>query len=146
MRLWSIHPRYLDTRGLVALWRESLLAQRVLRGDTRGYRNHPQLLRFKTQRSPQAAIARYLTGVWYESRRRGFNFDREKIAVSGEAELIPITDGQIEYEFHWLCHKLTTRNPQHGESLRCVTIIDPHPFFIIVRGNPEPWERQHPME
>jgi len=30
MRLWSLHPRYLDAKGLVALWREGLLAQKVL--------------------------------------------------------------------------------------------------------------------
>jgi len=25
MRLWTLHPKYLDARGLVALWREGLL-------------------------------------------------------------------------------------------------------------------------
>ena len=39
MRLWSLRPKYLDSQGLVALWREGLLAQAVLRGKTRGYRN-----------------------------------------------------------------------------------------------------------
>jgi hypothetical protein len=43
MRLWSLHPQYLDPQGLVALWREALLAQAVLRGKTRGYKHHPQL-------------------------------------------------------------------------------------------------------
>jgi hypothetical protein len=46
MRLWSVHPRYLDRQGLTAAWREALLAQKVLTGTTRGYRNHPQLVRF----------------------------------------------------------------------------------------------------
>ena len=46
MRLWSVHPRYLDTAGLTACWREALLAQKVLTGATRGYRRHPQLERF----------------------------------------------------------------------------------------------------
>ena len=36
MRLWSLHPRYLDAKGLVALWREGLLAQAVLKGQTKG--------------------------------------------------------------------------------------------------------------
>ena len=27
MRLWTLHPKYLDAAGLVALWREALLAQ-----------------------------------------------------------------------------------------------------------------------
>ncbi|WP_368086417.1 pyrimidine dimer DNA glycosylase/endonuclease V [Nitrosomonas sp. Nm34] len=26
MRLWSIHPKYLDAKGLLALWREGLQA------------------------------------------------------------------------------------------------------------------------
>src|SRR5690606_6899395 len=42
MRLWSLHPRYLDRQGLLALWREALLARAVLRGETRGYTLHPQ--------------------------------------------------------------------------------------------------------
>lgn len=46
VRLWSLHPRYLDTAGLTAGWREALLAQKVLTGVTRGYRHHPQLERF----------------------------------------------------------------------------------------------------
>ncbi|HKX52383.1 MAG TPA: pyrimidine dimer DNA glycosylase/endonuclease V [Nitrosospira sp.] len=37
MRLWTLHPRYLDTKGLVAAWREALLAQKVLSGLTSGY-------------------------------------------------------------------------------------------------------------
>lgn len=32
MRLWSLHPSYLDAVGLVALWREGLLARKVLQG------------------------------------------------------------------------------------------------------------------
>jgi hypothetical protein len=27
MRIWTVHPRYLDPKGLVAAWREALLAQ-----------------------------------------------------------------------------------------------------------------------
>ncbi|MDI6747818.1 MAG: pyrimidine dimer DNA glycosylase/endonuclease V [Rhodocyclaceae bacterium] len=41
MRLWTLHPRYLDARGLVALWREARLAQAVLGGKTRGYTHTP---------------------------------------------------------------------------------------------------------
>ena len=63
MRIWSLHPQYLDARGLVALWREALLAQSVLRGATRGYRQHPQLVRFRRRPSPTGAIAEYLRAV-----------------------------------------------------------------------------------
>lgn len=38
MRLWVSHPKYLDCKGLVALWRESLLARKVLKGKTKGWR------------------------------------------------------------------------------------------------------------
>ena len=27
MRIWTLHPEYLDGRGLTALWRETLLAR-----------------------------------------------------------------------------------------------------------------------
>ena len=46
MRLWSLHPKYLDIKGLVACWREGLLARKVLLDQTKGYKNHPQLIRF----------------------------------------------------------------------------------------------------
>ena len=52
MRLWSIHPKYLDTKGLLAVWREALLAKKVLENKTKGYKNHPQLERFKQQNDP----------------------------------------------------------------------------------------------
>ncbi|HWQ19849.1 MAG TPA: pyrimidine dimer DNA glycosylase/endonuclease V, partial [Methanotrichaceae archaeon] len=73
--MWSIHPKYLDARGLVALWREGLLAQKVLRGETQGYRYHPQLNRFKEAEDPKAAIAGYLKEVVKEAGRRGYCFD-----------------------------------------------------------------------
>ncbi|HNX99076.1 MAG TPA: pyrimidine dimer DNA glycosylase/endonuclease V, partial [Candidatus Aminicenantes bacterium] len=72
MRLWSIHPRYLDGRGLVALWREALLARKVLTGRTRGYRHHPQLARFRATADPLGTIDRYLAGVLAEADRRGY--------------------------------------------------------------------------
>ena len=52
MRLWSLDPAHLDRQGLVACWREALLAQAVLAGRTRGYRHHPQLERFRVVPGP----------------------------------------------------------------------------------------------
>jgi hypothetical protein len=109
MRLWSLHPRYLDARGLVALWREALLAQKVLHGDTRGYRKHPQLTRFKQQPDPQAAIAAYLREVQREAERRGYHFDAGKIAPHAPAKIIPVTAGQLAYELTHLTAKLRLR-------------------------------------
>ena len=78
MLLWSIHPEYLDTQGLVALWREGLLAQKVLREKTKGFKHHPQLDRFKRHPSPLCAIATYLEYVRKEALKRGYHFDRKK--------------------------------------------------------------------
>jgi hypothetical protein len=57
MRLWSIHPGYLDAKGLVALWREALLAQNVLLRNTKGYKKHPQLEQFNNTSNPIGAIS-----------------------------------------------------------------------------------------
>src|SRR5664279_1026926 len=101
MRLWSIHPRYLDSKGLVALWREGLLAKAVLSGETKGYRNHPQLARFKASLDPVTYIAAYLKEVHIESLRRGYHFDDDEKKIGGTALMIPltVTEGQIEYEW-----------------------------------------------
>lgn len=80
MRLWSLHPKYLDPKGLVALWREALLARAVLRGETRGYRHHPQLQRFQAHATPRMAINAYLMAVHAEATARGYNFDRSALA------------------------------------------------------------------
>ena len=70
MRLWSLHPKLLDRMGLLALWREGLLAQKVLLGQTAGYRFHPQLKRFQANKNPVGAISTYLWGVVDEARER----------------------------------------------------------------------------
>ena len=75
MRLWTLHPKYLDRQGLLGLWREGLLAQAVLQGKTKGYRHHPQLARFQMHPDPVQAIAHYLREVHEEATRRGYNFD-----------------------------------------------------------------------
>lgn len=105
MRLWSIHPKYLDKIGLLALWREGLLAQKVLRGETKGYVNHPQLLRFKNHSNPLKTIASYLLQVWKESSKRGYNFNKGKIGKIGKIRKIKVTKGQLECEFNLLRSK-----------------------------------------
>ena len=141
MRLWSIHPQYLDRIGLVALWRESLLAQKVLQGETKGYRNHPQLDRFKRHQQPQNCIAGYLLEIWRESRKRGYKFNRRKIATGASSKKIPITQGQLIYEFRLLCERLKQRDPERYQLLFSTQDIDPHPIFTIVNGDIESWER-----
>ena len=142
MRLWSLHPRYLDARGLVALWREALLAQKVLTNPTRGYRNHPQLERFRAHPSSAHAIASYLHNVCDEASQRGYNFDRTRIHLPHRhATPIEVTEGQLRYELAHLTAKLKRRAPTAHESLQGVTVPDPHPCFAIVPGAIASWER-----
>ena len=141
MRLWSLHPRYLDSRGLVALWREALLAQKVLQGRTRGYRHHPQLERFRATRSPQSAIASYLRAVHDESLMRGFSFDRTKIGRGRIRKPLSVPQGQVAYEFSHLLAKLRTRDPEKYRSTRSVAAPKPHPLFSIVPGAVALWEK-----
>ncbi|MEN6328417.1 MAG: pyrimidine dimer DNA glycosylase/endonuclease V [Syntrophomonas sp.] len=143
MRLWSIHPKYLDTAGLVALWRESLLAQKVLQGKTNGYRNHPQLIRFKNHPCPQMAIASYLNEVWIEANQRGYSFNREKIRAGFTELKILITRGQLDYEFTWLCHKLERRDPARCQQLVPISEVECHPLFMIMPGEIEYWEKRN---
>ncbi|MDM7926532.1 MAG: pyrimidine dimer DNA glycosylase/endonuclease V [bacterium] len=146
MRLWSLHPRYLDCRGLVALWREALLAQAVLRGETRGYRRHPQLERFQEQTSPRAAIAGYLRAVHEESLSRGYAFDQSKIGPSRGGIRITVTDGQLEYEWRHLLGKLRFRSPSVYSKWRGIRMPDPHPLFRVRPGVIEDWERPRKSE
>jgi hypothetical protein len=140
MRLWTVHPRYLDAQGLVALWREALLAQAVLREQTRGYRHHPQLARFRTHRAPRAAINAYLRAVLAEADARGYSFDRRKIGPARGADPIPCTTGQLEYEWSHLLLKLKGRNPSLYRKWRAEA-PQSHPFFTLVDGPAEPWEK-----
>jgi hypothetical protein len=141
MRLWSLHPCYLDSRGLVALWREALLAQKVLQGGTRGYRHHPQLERFRQAPSPQSAIASYLRAVHEEALVRGFSFDRTKIGCGRTRKRLPVSQGQLAYEFTHLLSKLKDRDPVRHESIKGLTGPEPHPLFQIVPGEVAPWEK-----
>lgn len=140
MRLWSIHPRYLDRRGLVALWREALLARHVLAGQTRGYRHHPQLARFKATADPLGAIDRYLAGVLAEADRRGYRFDAGKIGPTSSTGRLPVTEGQLAYETAHLLAKLKIRDPGRWSELTDAGTLAPHPLFAPVSGPVEAWE------
>ena len=141
MRLWSIHPSLLDRAGLVALWRESLLAQHVLCGRTKGYRFHPQLERFRRTPQPVAAIVTYLWGVHAEAEQRGYRFDASKIVGKPDRTTIEVTRGQLRYELEHLKRKLRERDPAQLRMLPAPRRVPPHPMFTAVPGQAEPWER-----
>jgi len=141
MRLWTIHPEYLDRQGLVALWREALLAQQVLRGLTRGYRAHPQLIRFREHPDPLGAIGYYLGAVHDESLSRGYRFDRSKILSVSAVEKIRETRGQLMYEWEHLLAKLAVRDTRLHGRLKEIEVPGPNPLFSIIEGEVREWER-----
>jgi Pyrimidine dimer DNA glycosylase len=141
MRLWSIHPRYLDPQGLVALWREALLARAVLRGKTKGYRHHPQLLRFQAHPAPRAAISAYLGAIHDEALRRGYAFDRSKVGARREVRPIAVNRGQLAFEWQHLLRKLRARSPEQYRLVRDVRSPQCHPLVRRRAGPIEAWER-----
>lgn len=142
MRLWSFHPGYLDRAGLVAAWREALLAQAVLAGKTEGYRHHPQLDRFRASADSLAAIGRYLSEVRAEASRRGYSFDALKIGVGGETvSPIAVTRGQVEYEWALFKKKAAARDGAAFERISSIAFPDVHPLFRLVAGGIADWER-----
>lgn len=147
MRLWSLHPQYLDQKGLVALWREGLLAKAVLENQTKGYKNHSQLDRFKASISPSEQINRYLRVVQKEATRRGYNFNINKLNPNLTLiQPLTVTEGQVFYEWNHLMLKLSDRDPnlwlkfcEIAEDPNFIPIV--HPMFQIIPGDVEKWEK-----
>lgn len=139
MRIWSLHPSLLDRQGLVACWRETLLAQAVLAGNTKGYTRHPQLERFRDAADPLRSIAAYLHGIADEADARGYRFDRTKVLATPSGDRIPVTEGQLRYELEHLRAKLSQRDPS-----RLASLDDPRPHhvFTVRPGEMESWERR----
>jgi len=150
MRLWSVHPRYLDRQGLTAAWREALLAQAVLAGRTKGYRNHPQLRRFAATTDPVSTVGAYLEAIASEAADRGYRYDRARINERPEGSdwqgSLEVTTGQLEYEWGHLVGKLSLRSPDWLAGLRSAEPAvdsDPpatHPLFRRVDGPVADWE------
>ncbi|MCD7974019.1 MAG: pyrimidine dimer DNA glycosylase/endonuclease V [Candidatus Azobacteroides sp.] len=140
MRLWSLHPSYLDKAALVACWREGLLARKVLCGNTKGYRNHPQLIRFKEENDPVALMDVYLTGIYEEAKKRNYNFDSSKINLLYDNEKIPVTTGQVAYEWEHLKKKLMQRDQERYQKISSLKKINLHPLFRETEGEIEKWE------
>jgi hypothetical protein len=141
MRIWSLHPKYLDRLGLLACWRETLLAQKVLMGEIMGYRHHPQLIRFQACPDPLAAVSTYLVSIADEGEARGYVFDRSKIISGGVKIKIPVTRGQVLFEWAHLKGKLIHRDPDWFAQISGFSLPESHPLFEIVAGNVAPWEK-----
>jgi len=143
MRLWSISLRYLDRMGLLAVWREALLAKRVLEGRTIGYKNHPQLIRFKNTDEPLKYINAYLEEIYKEAQKRGYNFCKEKFSKEIIKERIPVNSKQVEYELTHLKHKLEKRDPERFKDISNIAEIEINNIFRIIEGEIEKWERTY---
>ena len=142
MRLWSIHPKYLDVKGFVALWREACQAQRILLGTYSGpigYQNHPQLNRFKGHAFPVQMLQSFMEHVYMDSLRRNYSFNRNLIPENIVPMSMTVTKGQLEYETKHLRRKLTVRNPRLLHKLPAELL--PHPCFSVIDGDIESWER-----
>lgn len=140
MRIWSLHPKYLDAKGMVALWRETLLAKKVLEGNTSGYKNHPQLNRFKNADKPLDAVNQYLSEVFYAASDRGYSFDKNKINWNFNPQKLTVTTGQIDFEKEHLQKKLQVRDALKYKELLPVEHPEIHPLFRLVTGKIEVWE------
>lgn len=141
MRIWSLHPKYLDTKGLVALWRETLLAKKVLEGKTKGYLNHPQLSRFKAAIKPIDSINVYLETIWVEANKREYNFDVTKFERINDIEQISVTTGQLNFEIRHLLEKLKYRDIKKFKENKALVNFEIHPLFKLIDGEIESWER-----
>lgn len=142
MRLWSLSPKYLDCQGLLAVWREGLLAKNVLAGKTKGYKNHPQLDRFKKSGDALAYIDSYLFGIYQEAEARGYKFSVEKIKnLKILNKKIKVSSGQIEYEFSHLLNKLKIRDPKRYKEIKNIKQPEIHSLFKIIKGDIESWEK-----
>jgi hypothetical protein len=141
MRIWSVHPKYLDTKGLVALWRETLLAKKVLENKTNGYMNHPQLIRFRNSEHPLDSISYYLKNIYAEALSRNFEFDEKKIGTINYIEKIPVTKGQIIFETNHLLSKLERRDYEKFAYLSGIKEPDLNLIFYLIEGRVENWEK-----
>lgn len=145
MRIWSLHPEYLDRVGLVACWRETLLAQAVLAGRTRGYRHHPQLSRFRATPEPLATVGAYLVGLRAEAERRGYRFDASRIdRPAADVAPLAVSTGQVALEWDHLMVKLAARSPDQHAAVRGAEVVEVHPLFVVVPGPVAEWERAGP--
>ena len=147
MRLWTIHPKFLDRQGLLGLWLEGIVAQNALSGLKKGYSNHPQLNRFKAQEVPLSFLGSYLEVVAKEGHSRGYNLRLDRVTINRTEDKIPVTIGQVHYEFQHLSAKLSRRDKEAYQKLQAIqtggkTLSELiHPIFMVVPGEIEAWER-----
>jgi hypothetical protein len=157
VRLWSIHPEYLDRMGLLGLWREALLAQQVLHGETENYKNHSHMQRFYALPKEDAMqyMSDYLFFVWQEGKLRGYKLNVNHIkdprnggSLSGSPrKLFTVSSGQLALEYQILCMRTRNRDHKHFLGLEDkypshrMWVPKPNPVFTLIHGRKEEWEK-----
>lgn len=134
-------PKYLEADGLAARWREALLAQAVLRGETEGHRRHPQLVRIRHQIEPVSFITTYLQHVSSEAVIRGYRFDGSKISPDRTDLQIDVPTGQFEIEWLHLAHRLRKRIPERYAIQLATAVPALDPLFQVLPGDVASRER-----
>lgn len=159
MRLWTIHPSFLDQKGLCGLWRETLVGLKALeKGPGAPWYNHPQLARFKVYPNGLAMLAEYAEHVLDEGHKRGYNFNTALLEPYLELYemnfdgCIMVTKGQFDYEVEHFIRKLASRDEMRYQLYMekmgprslyqpKIEVFVPNPVFRIVDGPIEVWEK-----
>lgn len=140
MRIWSIHPVNLDTKGLCGAWRELLGAIKSCDPSV-GYSRHSQLIRWRNATDSiemmRNALAHYGLTLYQEAKRRKYHFNVNKLKpyLIAPKPILPVNVGQFEYEWEFLRKKCLTRNPDWVMIKKEV-----NPMFVLRDGGIEPWE------
>lgn len=151
-RLWSLHPGYLDQKGLGACWKEAKGAQTSLMNPDAGGQQHSALIRFRAHHDPVGAIGAYMRSLWVEAAlRRNYRYNYKLIAQPNPPSEVyetnfamPVTKGQVQYEAEFLREKINKRDglPRlYLPSPNTLEAIRLHPLFYMVEGDVEDWER-----
>lgn len=111
----------------------------MLKNKTRGCKKHPQLERFKAQKNPAAAINAFLFFVEQEACARKHCFDKSKLERPWQSQKIPVTKGQLGFEFSRLKKKLGKRSPGKYNEIRTQKNPEPNPLFKAIKGGTGSW-------
>lgn len=130
MSLWSVHPRYLDNKGLISAWNRGLQLQKQLSTEPARNTGNSQLIMFSRQEKPLHAIGSYLSFIASEGCRRGYKFTHEKILYPNfDEELLPIDSEQLRSENQMLQNRLKTRDKNRYQQLSSQSWPETHPLF-----------------
>lgn len=154
MRLWTIHPKYLDGKRLTSQWKEGIQMMHIWKeigenpepAKRLGYVSHPQVRRLSNLLVADSGLIslllhQHLTAVHEESVQRSYSFNKKLIDDLApdckNAPKVYVTMGQVAYEFALMA----TKNNEWSQKVA----IDPYmlcnPIFQVVSGSIESWEK-----